>query len=787
MSHLMPSHLITALLLFASWAFTPLPAAEVPSFEHDVVPLLTRFGCNSGACHGKLSGKNGFRLSLRGYAPELDYETIVREARGRRLNPTSPSQSLLVAKAINAVPHGGGARFSAEDRGFELLVDWIAAGTPGPTESSGRSGEEAALERLEITPSSAQLTVGQSLPIQVLAWYADGHSRDVTWLTQFESRDSSIVEVTAEGRATAVRHGETVVRASFRHLVEIVKLTIPYEEEVNPQWYTARNNAIDAAVFAKLADLHLTPSPLCDDATFMRRVSLDVIGTLPTTAEVRSFLADGSANKRELLVDSLLERPEFVDFWALQLGDLLLNRKERDHDVRGTKGVRAMHQWLRRNLTENANWRSIATEVLTATGDCDTNPAVGFYIVTVGEQEAEKSEVADAVAQAFLGTRIGCAKCHNHPLEKYTQDDYYHFVSYFTRVAMNRQKPELGGTQLVVGTRHFLNLQNELDKQRSELQQIPGDDQDASRRQEIEKRIADLQRQIEEHLNGPVTAHQPRTNERLAPRPLDRSDTVIAPGEDPRQALSRWMTDPANEHFSGAMVNRLWKHFLGVGLVEPVDDLRATNPPSNQPLWELLNREFVQSDFDLRHMMRLIVNSRTYQLAADTNENNVRDTTFYSHFYPRRLQAEVLLDAICMTTGQSESFAGYPVGVRAISIPDSGVDSYFLSLFGRSERTTACACERKTDITLPQLLHLQNSDDLVQKIKSTGGALSQWVAETSDDSELLDTVFLTLLGRLPSTSQRDELLRWMATEDRLEVMQDLVWALLNSKEFAFNR
>ncbi|MEJ7593720.1 MAG: DUF1549 domain-containing protein [Planctomycetaceae bacterium] len=773
---------ITVLMCLACICMAiPADAAEQTSFINDVVPVLTRFGCNSGGCHGKLSGQNGFRLSLRGYAPELDHATITREALGRRINAASPDESLLVRKAANLIPHGGGQRLEPGGKAAQILTDWIAAGTPGPRT------DEATLLRIEVSPSSSTLANGDLNQLAVTAIYSDGQRRDVTWLTQFASSDSGILDVAPSGLVKALRNGESVVRASFRDQVEIATVTTPYAEPVDPRLYAERNNVIDEHVFNKLAALRIEPSPLCDDATFIRRASLDAIGTLPTAAEVRDFLSDADPHKRTRLIERLFERPEFVDFWALQLGDILQNRKERDHDVRGAKGVRAMHQWLRSQVAAGTSWRDMATSVLLAKGSCDQEPAVGFYIVTVGEKDADQSEVADSVAQAFLGTRIGCARCHNHPLEKYTQDDYYHFVSFFSRVTLDRKKPEEGGTELIVGTRHLLNLQRELQNKRAELQTLQQQNGDAQKVDEAEKRIADLARQVDEARKSPVEVSQPRTGQRLAPQPLDRSRDAIPPGDDPRQTLVNWLTDPRNEQFSGAMVNRLWKHFLSVGLVEPVDDLRATNPPSNRPLWKTLNGEFVSSGYDVRHVMRLIMNSRTYQLAADSRESNYRDTQFYSHFYARRLSAEVLLDAICQSTGVPEQFTGYPLGVRAIQVPDPGVDSYFLALFGRSERTTACACERKADVTLPQLLHLQNSDELYRKMKSPEGELAKICAAQSDDNAVIDWLFLSTIGRIPRDEQRASVIELLKTGDRQEVLLDVFWALLNSKEFTFNR
>ncbi len=742
----LPKLLATFVLILCA-SCLPLPAVEPPSFHEDVMPLFTRFGCSAGGCHGKLAGQNGFRLSLRGYAPELDYESIVLESRGRRVNFAAPELSLLVRKALGEVPHGGGQQIRPGSQAEQTLLAWIKAG------AEGLVSDEPRLQGIAVTPATQTLTVGQEQKLVVKATYSDGGQRDVTWLTQFASGDASVLDVSAEGLVTAQRTGEAIVRATFQGQVEIATFTMPVETTADAKWYTERNNNLDDSVFAKLASLRIAPSPLCDDATFIRRAYLDAIGTLPSADEVRVFLADTHDQKRSVLIEQLLKRSEFIDFWALQLGDLLQNRKERDHDVRGTKGVRAMHQWLREQLTAGASWRDIASTVLTASGSCEQNPAVGFYIVTVGEKESSQSEVADSVAQAFLGTRIGCARCHNHPLEKYTQDDYYHFVSFFTRVSMDRKNPTEGTTELIVGNQHMLNLQRELNNKRSErtsLRQKNGDDAKIT---EIEKRIADLQKQIDNARMSAVEVSQPRTGKRLRPQPLDRAETSVPAGADPRQTLTSWIIDPKNEQFSGAMVNRLWKHFFSVGLVEPVDDLRATNPPSNRALWDTLIHEFVQSGYDLKHVMRLIMNSRTYQLSAQTSPENERDTRFYSHFYARRLPAEVLLDAICETTGIPERFTGYPLGVRAIQVPDVGVDSYFLSLFGRSERTTACACERKSDVTLPQLLHLQNSDELLRKLSAPESKLTKLIAE-SDDQVVIEKMFLSTLGRLPTGDQR---------------------------------
>jgi hypothetical protein len=718
----------------------PATAPRPPSFINDVEPLLTRLGCNQGACHGKGAGQNGFRLSLRGYAPELDYAWLTREFGGRRISLSVPEDSLLLRKPLGLAPHEGGQVFRENSREHQHLSAWVRAGAPGP------DPKDPALRRLEVLPASRTLAPGQEQQLTVQAEFSDGSRRDVTWLVRFDSNDVGMAEVDARGLVRVRRPGETAIRAAFLDQVATVIVTSPFERALKPDLYTARNNFIDDRVFTKLAALRIEPSGLCDDATFLRRASLDTIGMLPTAEEVRAFLADQRPDRRARLIDTLLERPEFVDNWALQLGDLFQNRKERDHDVRGTKGVRAFHEWLRAQVAANRPWDELARAVLTASGKSTDNPAVGYFIVTVGEHaEADRSEVVASAAQAFLGTRIGCAQCHNHPLERYTQDDYYHFSAFFSRIKLQRQDPRQGPSTLLVSA--------------------PDPNQN----------------------KNAVGVVQPRTGAFLKPQPLDRSPVDIQPGEDPRLKLAAWMTDPKNEYFSGAMVNRLWRHFLGVGLVEPVDDLRASNPPSNPELWQALNREFVTHGFDLKHLMRVILNSRTYQLSAATRPGNEADNRFYSHFIVRRLQAEVLLDALGQATGVPDSFPGYPAGIRAVQLPDPTLKSYFLTLFGRSERVTACACERAGDITMPQLLHLENGESVLQKIAHPEGRLAGWLKAKKPDAILVEEMFLATLSRPPTAAETAAVNASLATADhREEFYRDLFWALLNTKEFAFN-
>jgi hypothetical protein len=717
----------------------PAGAADAPSFLNEVVPLLTRAGCNSGACHGKGAGQNGFKLSLRGYAPEQDHRWLTREFDGRRIDPTAPEASLLLRKPTGQTPHEGGKLFAAGGREYNLLLAWIKAGFPGPDKVDPK------ISKLELTPDAKVLRPGERVQLKAVATFADGSKRDVTWLTRFDSNDAAFVEVKPTGEAKALRNGATAVRAMFQTEVAVATFAMPFDRPVDLKRYDARNNFIDDHVFARLRELRIEPSDLCTDREFIRRVFLDTCGILPTPEEVQRFAANPDPRKREKLVDAVLARPEFTDYWALQLADLFQNRKERDHDVRGTKGVRQFHLWLREQVAANRPWDALARDVLTATGPTVENPAVGYFVVVVGEhRQPEKSEAAESVAQALLGTRIGCARCHNHPLERYTQDDFYHFAAYFSRVKLDRKDPKAGPTVLKIGA------------------------QDANQDRK------------------PVGVTQPRTGMFMKPQPLDRTPADVLPGDDPRQTLAKWVTDPANEYFAGAMVNRVWRHYLGVGLVEPVDDLRATNPPTNPLLWKALNREFVGHRYDLRQLMRVILTSRTYQLSAATRPGNETDARFYSHYYARRLPAEVMLDAICGATGVPEPFPGYPLGVRAVQVPDPGSASYFLRTFGRSERVTACACERAGDVSLPQVLHLIGGEPTTGKVTNPSGWLAKTLRAEKDDGKVLDALFLRTLARPPAAEEVAKVRELLKEGSREEVFRDLFWAVLNSKDFLFN-
>lgn len=777
---------IFAILLvsqIAQAANPPPEPTDAPSFRQDIIPLLTRYGCNAGNCHGKIPGQNGFRLSLRGYAPEWDYDWLTKELNGRRLDYPQPDRSLLVLKATGQVGHEGGRRFDKDSRAARMLSDWIARRDPGPDPA------EADAARLEVTPGGSPIQVGETRQLAVKAYWPDGHSRDVTWLAQFYSNDETTVSVTPEGLVKPLRHGEAAVRVHFQGLVEVVLFTMPHASPVESSQYSAKANLIDEHVFAKLASLKIPVSPDCDDATFVRRAFLDAIGTMPTPDEVVAFLDDRRPDKRVRLVDALLARPEWVDFWGMNLCDVLLNRKERDHDVRGAKNVRAFHAWVRDQLVANRPWDQIARDLIVASGDSSSHPEIGYYITTVGEKSnVAESEVAESVAQSFLGTRIGCAKCHNHPLEKFTQDDYYRFVAFFSKVQMKRTEPEKGATTLSVASREETEARKEIERiEKSLAEATAAKTPDAKKVAEYRKRIEEQNKRLKEIQSKPPSVTQPRTKKSMLAMPLDRREQQFQSGHDPRETLAAWVTDPSNEAFSGSMVNRLWRHFMGVGLVEQVDDLRSSNPPSNPALWRALNQRFVADGFDLKSTMRLIMSSRAYQLSSGTLAGNEQDHKFYSHYYARRLPAEVFGDALATATGVPDSFPGYPAGVRAIQLPDPGVNSYFLTTFGRSDRVTACACEKNSDVTLPQLLYLSNGEDLKNKLRANDGRLAALLKNKGDDAKLSEQVFLATVCRRPTEAESKAVKEALAAGDpRDEVFRDLYWALLNSKEFAFN-
>ena len=760
---------------------------STPSFRQEIEPALTRLGCNMGACHGKLAGQNGFRLSLRGYAPELDHRWLTMDVLGRRIDPAFPEESLLVRKPLGRVPHEGRVRFDEGSRYHRMLVDWISARAPGPAPAE----KELNADTIEVLPGDRVLQPGESQQLLVRAHWKDGTTKDVTWLTQFFSNNEPIASVTADGFVKVRRSGETTIRAHFQGQVAVIRFTASFTNKVDKFDFARTQTGVDAPVFAKLKALRIPPSPACDDATFLRRAMLDTIGTLPSAEEVERFATDRRRDKRQRLVEALFQRPEFVDYWTLQLADLFQNRKERDHDVRGNKNVRAFHAWLRGQVAANRPWNELVREVLMAKGDSVHSPEIGYYIYLVGEKQATESEVTDAVAQTFLGARIGCARCHNHPLEKYTQDDFYHFAAFFDRVSLDRKGPtelKVQSREEVEKSKHLADAEKKLQETQAKLLGAEGKEKEAAQKgfAEAQHQVARIKRELAEaHARAP-RARQPRTHQEMIAQALDREPVDWTGVDDPRAKLADWITSTNNQAFGGAMINRLWKHFMRVGMVEPVDDIRASNPPMNPQLWNYLCAEFVKSGYDRKHIMRLILNSRAYQLGSETIPGNESDPQYYSHYYARRLPSEVIADALSTATGVPDAFDGFPVGLRAIQLPEPTVNSYFLTLFGRSERVTACACERNGEVTLPQLLHLQNGEDIFKKIDAKEGRLAAIQAQPGDIRSKIEALYLTTLSRKPRPDEVASCLGILGPQHPESGLSDLFWALLNAKEFAFN-
>jgi len=700
-------------------------AAPAPvSFTHDVMPLLTKAGCNAGACHAKaIVGQNGFRLSLLGFEPADDHEHLVRESRGRRVVVAAPDESLLLLKATGRVPHGGGARLSAGSAEEALLRRWIAEGArrelPG----------EPTIVGVEVEPATRVAAIGETFPLRVTARYSDGGSRDVTATALYEPNDRARLEVDGTGRVRVLDvAGRAAVMVRYQGLVVASTVSIPQGPEVA---VPAPRNAIDVHVFANLAGLGIPPSPECDDATFLRRVSLDMTGALPTADAARAFLVDAAPDKRGRLVDDLLASPGYADHFANKWTALLKNRRDDATDVVPNF---AFHAWIRDGLLANKPYDRFVRELLGATGDVVGNPPVAWY-----KRVTDPKEQIEDISQLFLGVRMQCAQCHNHPFDRWSQDDYYGMTAFFAQVG--RSFSGVRGQDLIF------------------------------------------------HKRGTAGFANPRSGVTVRPAALGESIGEIAADDDPRLRLADWMATSDNPYFATALVNRYWKHFFGQGLVEPEDDIRETNPASNPELMATLREHFVASGFDLKSLVRLIVTSRAYQ-SAGSIDGNAADLQNVSHAVPRRLSAEVLLDALDRVCETTTSFANLPAGTPAVALPDASYTaaSPFLRVFGRPANTSACECERSQSASLAQSLHLMNAADLKQKLASPQGRAARYARDTRPHSERIHELYLAALSREPGA---DELLVAEAyvtgaTDGVQQAYEDLVWALVNTKEFLFN-
>lgn len=693
------------------------------NFPGQVVPIFTKLGCNGGGCHGKASGQAGFRLSLLGFEPQEDYEHLVMESRGRRLFPAAPDRSLLLMKAVNAAPHGGGQRLETDSHEYRLMRRWIATGMPYG------NPDDPVVTTIEVYPAQRIVTPSAHQQLAVVAHFSDGHREDITRTVQFESNNTDLADVDTRGRVTiGTQPGDVAIMARYQGHVAVFRATVPLGAPVAS--LPPAINAIDQAVFDKLETLGLPPSGLADDATLVRRMTLDIAGRLPTVQETQDYVRSQDPDKVEQLVDRLLASDDYADFFARKWSMILRNRRESAGDQMGTF---LLHHWIRQQLHQNRPYDQWVSALLTARGSLETNPAVAWW----REVNETESRVEDA-AQLFLGQRLQCARCHHHPFEKWSQKDYYQVAAFFSKVV---NKESASAEVPVLGVR-----------------------------------------------GGNAVAHHPRSGQALIPVGLSGQPEDFQVGWDPRQELVDWMTEPGNPFFARSLVNRYWKHFFATGLVEPEDDLRVTNPPTNPELMDALAREFVDSDYDLKALIRLICTSSTYRMRSDANQHNLGDTNSYSRYYPKRLSAEVLLDAIDQVVGTHTPFEGMPVGTRAIQLPDNQFDSYFLDVFGRPTATTACECERSQEATLSQSLHLLNSVEIQSKLSQEAGLPARLFQSSDPLDARITQLYLLALSREP-TSQELETAREYLTERESQGVQpfeDLVWAILNSKEFLFN-
>ena len=698
------------------------------SFRNHVQSVLSKTGCNSGACHGASAGKNGFKLSLRGYDPEADFFAITRQSRGRRVVADDPGRSLILTKPTGAIPHKGGVRFAEDSLEYKVIAEWIAQGQAGP------SSDDPRITRLEILPEASRLVAGVEQQMIVRAHFANGRIEDVTRWAKFTATNHTVCTVDDRGLVKVTGSGEGAVVAWYLAQNTTATVTVPYVQQVAPEVFAnaKRANFIDDLILEKLAALNIPPSPRSSDSEFLRRVYLDTIGLLPTADEARTFLEDSDADKRQKLIEQLLSRPEFVDYWAYQWSDLLLLTGSRLRP----QAIKSYYQWIRERVANNVPWDEFARGVILAKGSTFENGAANFYAL-----HQDPQDMVETTSMAFLGMSIQCAHCHDHPNEKWTNDDYYGMVSLFARV---RGKGWGGDFRNGDGNRIIFV-----------------DDQ------------------------GEVL--QPRTGRPRAPKPLDGDAISFDLAADRREHLARWLTAPENPYFAKAIVNRVWANYLGKGLVEGVDDIRLTNPASNEKLFGRLAQELVRNKYDLKWLMRSILQSETYQRSHEILKENAADQRFYSHSYPRRMKAEVLLDAISQVTAVPTTFKDQPAGTRAIQLPDASVGSYFLDTFGRPERLLTCTCERSDEPTMTQVLHLTNGKTIQEKIEAKEGRVTR-LTENTNASEVIDSVYLSALSRHPAESELQRLTAILtATPDaeRRQVIEDLFWSVLTSKEFLF--
>lgn len=704
------------------------------SFRNHVIPVLTKQSCNQGACHGALAGKNGFKLTLRGYDPELDHKALTREATARRVSLADPASSLVLLKSTLTTAHGGGQRLTPGTREYQVIAEWIASGAPGPNPDDPR------VVGLEVYPAEATLSPEAEQQLVVRAKYEDGSMADVTRWAKYNSTDSAVASVDDMGLVKMTGYGEAAITVWYSNEVLYARLTVPFPNQVSEKDYegfTAKSK-IDELVLTKLKKLKLTPSRLTHDSEFIRRAYLDAAGILPTAEEVEEFLADESADKRATLIDRLLEREEFVDYWAYKWSDLMLVSSK----VLTKTATWDFYNWIRDSVQRNTPWNEFAREIFTSSGSSRRNGALNYFVL-----HKDVIDLTENITQAFMGQRLTCARCHNHPLEKWTQTQYYEFANLFTRIGLKN-----GG--------------------------------DPSEMIVYAKAAGDI--------------NHPRLLRPLAPRPLDGDAMPLESATDRRLHFAAWLTSAENPYFARSVVSRVWANFFARGLVDPEDDLRATNPSSNEALFDYLAGDFVGHGFDVKHLIRAIMNSGAYQLSSEPNATNAKDEKYYSHYVVKRLPAEVILDATSQVTGIPTAFGGYPVGMRALQLPDVRIESQFLDSFGRPKRIVCDVGERSLEPSIAQALHVINGDTLNEKLRAPGSAPGLLLKLGLSDARILDHIFLSAFSRYPSESEKEKILTALASARvdqgppearqlaRREALEDMMWALLTKKEFLFN-
>ncbi|MGV3756398.1 MAG: DUF1549 and DUF1553 domain-containing protein [Verrucomicrobiota bacterium] len=725
-----------ALLCPAQTGFTA-ESARPLNFVNDIVPILTKSSCNSGGCHAKaVTGQRGFRLSLLGFEPEEDYEHIVKEGKGRRVFQSAPEQSLFLLKAANIVPHGGGKKLDPNSEGYRTIVRWISQGMPyGST-------NDAQLVGIEVSPNRLSMKSKTEQQLKVIARYSDGTDRNVTHMALYEPNDKSMAETTEEGLIkTSDIPGNVAVMVRYAGKVSVSSISIPLGAPVDR--LPPAKNFIDQHVFANLKQIGVPPSPVCDDATFLRRVSLDIAGRLPTTEETQSFLASKEPNKRDLAIESLLNSPDYADYFANKWTALLKNKRDDTADITANF---AFHAWMRDSLLANKRYDDLVRQILGATGTIVANPAVAWY-----KRVKEPTQQLEDVAQLFLGVRMQCAQCHHHPFERWSQQDYYSLSAFFSLVG--RKPTAIADEDLIY------------------------------------------------HKRGIAQTENKKTRLPVKPAGLGQPTLDIPPDEDPRLKLADWMSEKSNPFFAKSLVNRYWKHFFKRGLIEPEDDIRDTNPATNPELLDALAKHFIESGFDLKAVVRAITQSQTYQLSAFPNEHNAIDSQNFSHYYPKRMQAEVLLDAIDQVTGAKSDFADLPAGTRAISLPDNSYNraSPFLKVFGRPEGASVCECERVQSSSLAQSLHLMNASDVKAKLTASNGRAEQLAKSDKPDPQRIREIYLAAFSRQPAPEEVRIAENYL-NQPRMDAQgkpldslrakrqgyEDLLWAIINTKEFLYN-